>query len=349
MNIYTNRYSIIIHSGFWILFTGLFALLLSNFIPPWLALARVSTNVFFMAFVFYFNALILVNLVLENKMTWYFLLAAFVLLLISSIVRFYVLQYFSSLSQNVVFPAKPVRLAFVILITNAIVIIISTFYQLLRNRTRRERRKQEIINRQNEAQIQFLKAQINPHFLFNTLNNIYALAVTRSENTPEMILKLSDLLRYVIYKGRQERVFLITELEHLRKFIDLFRMKSEDPMNISFQVEGNPGNLAIEPMVLIPIVENCFKHADFDTNPEAYIKIMAMIHGNMLKFITLNTKDEADTQKDRTGGVGIENIRKRLELNYKGMYELSIQNKKQIFEVNLSIILDNGENTNTVG
>jgi LytS/YehU family sensor histidine kinase len=126
-------------------------------------------------------------------------------------------------------------------------------------------------------------------------------------------------------------------------------MKSEHELNITLQIEGSSSTLFIEPMILIPVVENCFKHTDFDSNPDAYIKIIMSIQDKYLKFITLNTKDEFDKQKDKTGGVGLENIKKRLQLNYFNKHELTIQNKKQIFEVNLSMELNDEKDTDAFG
>ena len=335
-----NYFSITLHAGFWLLYIILFTALLSNFMSFNFALLRISLNGFLFAFAFYFNALILVNSLLENKKYVSFFFGAFFLIFITGIFRYILLKIFTDTSLNIVMPQKAGRLLFVALLTMFIVILISTFYQLLQNRIRKEKINREIINRQNEAQLQFLKAQINPHFLFNTLNNIYALAVTKSEKTPEMILKLSEMLRYVIYDSREKKVQLTKEIEHISKFIELFQMKSETPQNITFQEEGKSGGLLIEPMILIPFVENCFKHTDFETNENAFIKIILAVGNKSVKFITLNSKDESDRQKDKTGGVGLENIRRRLELNYKNKYDLSIQNKKQIFEVNLSMELD---------
>jgi len=332
-------FSIILHAGFWILYILLFSMLLSNFLPFNMAFSRILTSGVVMAFAFYFNALILVNHLLEEKKWNLFLLSSLTLVFVTGFFRFFVLKYFQSSELSFAVPVRPDRLALFSFTTQFLIVVISTIFQLIQNRVRRERIDREIIERQNEAQLRFLKAQINPHFLFNTLNNIYALSVMGSDKTPGMILKLSELLRYVIYDGREKKVLLEAEIEHIRKFIELFQMKSPEVLNITMQVEGNPKGLLIEPMILIPVVENCFKHTDFDTNPDAYIKIILAIHDKSIKFITLNTKDDTNRQKDKTGGVGLENIKKRLELNYNGKFDLIIQNKKQIFEVNLNMAL----------
>lgn len=342
-----NMFSISLHVGFWTLYFLLITLLISSYLPFQQAFIRIILNGFVMAFAFYFNALVLVNHLLEQKKYAAFFTSAALVVVVSTAFRFLLLKVFERDELSFVIPEKTVKLAVFSFVNQLVVVTVSTVYQLLQNRVHRERAKQQLQTMQSEAQIQFLKAQINPHFLFNTLNNIYALSVIRSEKTPEMILKLSELLRYVIYGGKEKQVLLSEEIDHIKKFIQLFQMKSEHELNITMQIEGSPSGLFIEPMILIPVVENCFKHTDFDSNPDAYIKIIMTIQGKYLKFITFNTKDELDKQKDKTGGVGLENIKKRLQLNYFNKHELTIRNKNQIFEVNLSMELNDEKDTNT--
>jgi sensor histidine kinase YesM len=246
--------------------------------------------------------------------------------------------FFPSSVEKVIPVFRPeVRIWFFSFFTTIPVLMVSFFYQFIRNRFQAERQYLSLINQHNEARIQFLKAQINPHFLFNTLHNIYSLAVIKSDETPRMILLLSGLLRYVIYESQKGKVGLQIETEHLQKFIDLFQMRNEKPVHITFQIQGNPEHTSIEPMILIPLVENCFKHCDFDTNENAFVKINLYIENKNLTFHTQNSKNEELQQKDKTGGVGLENIRKRLELLYGNQYSFVIRNEKDTFEVTLSL------------
>jgi len=343
-----NTFTLALHVGFWLLFFLFISILISNYLPFDQAVVRIFLNGVVMVFAFYFNALFLVNSLLERKKYVGFLVSASFLVFVTGVFRFLLLKIFERAELSFAIPGQTENLLVFSFLNQLVIVVVSTIFQLLQNRVRRDRQRQQLQNMQNEAQLNFLKTQINPHFLFNTLNNIYALSVIRSEKTPAMILKLSELLRYVIYDGREKRVLLEQEINHIKKFIELFQMKSENELNITMQVEGSPNGLRIEPMILIPIVENCFKHTDFDTNPGAYVKIILAIHNKSIKFITLNTKDESDLQKDKTGGVGLENIKKRLDLNYFNQYELIIQNKKQIFEVNLSMELDNEKDNSTI-
>ncbi|MBK8704285.1 MAG: sensor histidine kinase [Saprospiraceae bacterium] len=228
-------------------------------------------------------------------------------------------------------------LRFGALATNVGVWILSTLYQVIRNRDENELRNLAVISRQQEAQLQALRAQINPHFLFNTLNNIYSLAVVKSDKTAEMVLKLSNLLRYVTYEEVGQPVALGREIEHIRQYIDLFQLRSETPLDVTFEVTGDDTTVKVEPMILIPMVENCFKHCDFDTNPGAFVRIQLEINPQAINFKTYNTKNDTDRQKDEVGGVGLDNIRQRLELLYSGRYDLAILNTDTTFEVKLSL------------
>jgi two-component system LytT family sensor kinase len=220
------------------------------------------------------------------------------------------------------------------------IVMLSTIYQVLINRYAAERKALAIINRQTETELQFLRAQINPHFLFNTLNNIYSLAVVRSPKTAGMVLKLSQLLRYAVYERQGDLVPLEKEVEHIRYFMELFQMRNEEPQDIEFSTAGELTGVQIEPMILIPMVENCFKHCDFETNPKAFVKMQLAVQNGLLTFNTTNTKNNADQQKDRAGGVGLENIRRRLTLQHPDDFQLKIQDEPGEFRVFFSLKVD---------
>lgn len=221
--------------------------------------------------------------------------------------------------------------------TNILTLLISTFYQILEIRFRHEQQQAAIISKQNEAQLQFLRAQINPHFLFNTLNNIYSLAVIRSPQTADMVMQLSKLLRYVVYDSKTEQIPLETEIAHIEQYLQLFRMRSEEPLDIRFQVSGSVEGVRLEPMLLIPLVENCCKHVDFEINEKAFIQLDLRVEQGWLHFLTRNSKNAQDTQKDKVGGVGLENLRQRLELLYPQAHRFSVKEEENSFEVNFSL------------
>ncbi|MGB5819928.1 MAG: histidine kinase [Saonia sp.] len=225
----------------------------------------------------------------------------------------------------------------VVSVTMILAMLLSTIFHVLENRIERERKAQLLLNQHNEAQLMYLKAQINPHFLFNALNNIYSLSVIKSDKTPKMVLNLADLLRYSIYEGQKEKVLINNEILQINKYFELFQGTQEEKVDINFDVIGEIADQSIEPMILIPIVENCIKHGDFGTNPNAFVKIILEVGSNSIRFTTLNSTSKADRQKDVVGGVGLENIKKRLQLKYPNEHVFSVMDSGEEFEVFLNI------------
>jgi len=327
-----------LHLAFWLVL-GVLNLVLSNWLlDPSLSIWRPLINMGFLALLFYANAW-LVNRFLEHQKYWTYIALANLLIWATLPLRFYINKQFL-FPEGFVEPKNLAKgLIFAALATGYGILMLSTIFQVLLNRYAAERKAMAIINRQTEAELQFLRAQINPHFLFNTLNNIYALAVLRSPKTADMVLKLSQLLRYVVYERKGEMVPLEKETAHIEHFIELFQMRSETPLNVEFTIKGEMVGAQIEPMILIPIVENCFKHCDFDSNPMAFVNIQLEVLDGQLNFKTTNTKNDADRQKDITGGVGLENIRRRLELQHPDAFQLETHEENGIFEVLFSLKL----------
>lgn len=316
--------------------TLVYGYIFSQFFPFELSLLRGVANVLPMMAVFYFN-LWLVDRYLERRRYLLYVLIVGMLTAAMIALRVRFNMQFPDIDPQAFLAGDHQGLRFGALATSISVLAVSTFYQVLQNRYEIERRNREVISRQNEAQLQFLRAQINPHFLFNTLHNIYSLAMVKSERTPVMVLRLSNLLRYVIYDGKAEQVEVKREAEQIREYIELFQMRNEMPVDISFHAAGNLDGRRLEPMILIPIVENCLKHCDFDTNEKAFARIELKADGDELLFRTVNTRNEREVQKDMVGGVGLENIQKRLELKYPGRYRFSVKKLPDLFEVELNI------------
>ena len=225
----------------------------------------------------------------------------------------------------------------VVSVTLILAMLVSTIFHILENRIERDRRTQLLLNQHNEAQLIYLKAQINPHFLFNALNNIYSLTVMKSDKAPKMVLNLADLLRYSIYEGQKEKVLVSDEIRHIEKYLELYQSTQENPVDIELDVLGEITDEKIEPMVLIPIVENCIKHGDFATNRNAFVRIILEVRDNGLRLTTLNSTSRTNLQKDAVGGVGLENIKKRLELKYPNVHSFSVVDNGDEFEVLLNI------------
>lgn len=333
-----RRLQLGVHISIWLLLLLTYAAVFTRFIPFQESLLRALGNILPVLFLFYGNMLLVKRYFIPKS---YFSYAIWMILLTTIItgVRTQINIHYINYKIDFLPETNQEFLRLAAIISNIAVILISTIYQLLIHRNAEERKALLTDNEHQQAQIQFLRAQINPHFLFNTLNNIYSLAVVQSTKTGPMVLQLSELLRYVVYDSQQEKVALKKEIVQIDRFIDLFQMRQEKPVKIEFQHAAIPEALKIEPMILIPLVENCFKHCDFDSNPEAFIQIRLEIVGHQLIFNTQNSKNDANQQKDKTGGVGLQNIKKRLALKYADQHHLAIVNAANLFSTKLELEL----------
>lgn len=191
-----------------------------------------------------------------------------------------------------------------------------------------------------EVELKLLKSQISPHFLFNTLNNIYGLAYLRDERAAQMISKLSKLLRYLLYDCDQPKVPLLKEKDLIEHYLSIQLLKHEDPKNVDFYHAGITNNKKIAPMILINFVENCFKHSDLESNPQGWINIGLEVENNELNFRTENTiKKEIEEIPTDQKGIGLKNSLKILEANYPGKHKVEITREDHVYRLDLKIRL----------
>jgi two-component system sensor histidine kinase AlgZ len=174
------------------------------------------------------------------------------------------------------------------------------------------------------AELQLLKSQVHPHFLFNTLNNIYSFSLEASPKTPEMILKLSSLLRYMLNDCRAEQVRLEKELEIMKNYIDLEKERYAHTMKITWHVEGDLEDKYIAPLLMLPFLENAFKHGASEQLETSWLSVDVSARSHTLQCKIANRTDERVAHRPRGQGIGIENVKKRLELIYPGHYQLQI-------------------------
>jgi len=204
---------------------------------------------------------------------------------------------------------------------------------LLDNQLTTQKTQALLMQKTREAELQFLRSQINPHFLFNTLNNIYSLVYEQSPKAPEAVLKLAELMRYLLYE-QKEKVPLTREWQYVQNFIDLQRLRFPQELPLELKVEGAAEKHEIIPHLLICFIENAFKHGDFK-DPSTPLRIRLACNGSTVMFETENKISQQ--QKDETGGVGIDNIKRRLELLYPQRHSLLVSNKGNLFYSQLTL------------
>jgi two-component system sensor histidine kinase AlgZ len=187
------------------------------------------------------------------------------------------------------------------------------------------------------AQLQLLKAQVHPHFLFNTLNNIYSFSLDNSPKTPALILKLSSLLSYMLYDCKTEEVRLEKEVEIMKNYIDLEKERYGNKIEISWNVEGEIKDIFISPLLMLPFLENAFKHGASEQIEKPWMGVDISVLNGVLKFKITNSKNEYALHNHN--GIGINNVKKRLEFLYPGKHELKISDEGDFFAVSLAVKL----------
>ena len=328
----------------WGLYLVLVVIIMLNVADPILVGAHLISVYIFQLIIFYFNYFFLAPKILEKKKVGIYFLSIAIVLIIFSILGdhlFYLLNdniIPADGEHRLVAPTKwapPLRAFF----TNTIAVIISNLIvkSNLLNKTNQE--KLELKNKVLEAETMALKSQINPHFLFNALNNIYALSQTNNEKTGDAILQLSHLLSYVTYEGEKKQVKLAAEIEYIKHFIQLQYLKDDDNSNIEVLFPEELPNLSISPLLLIPFVENAFKHGNVFDKKNGWVRINVKTEDETLFLNVSNSIGDPEQRKDKVGGVGLENVKKRLALLYKGHYVLDIKQIDQVYNVALKIDL----------
>lgn len=219
------------------------------------------------------------------------------------------------------------------------ILFIAFAYRMLLAWYLQEKIRKELENQKLQAELSFLKLQVNPHFLFNALNNIYSLAVMeKSKKTGDSIMKLSELMRYVLYEKEdaENKVSLDKEIRHINSFIDLQKLRYAEDIFIHFSIEGETSGKKIPPLLLFPLIENSCKHGVL-LNPEKPVSIQINASNGVMEFSIHNFKN--DYLKDETGGIGLENVRKRLALLFPGRHTLHIRETESEFSVELQLPL----------
>ena len=211
-------------------------------------------------------------------------------------------------------------------------VVYGLLYGFAENYVQQQRKARELI----QSELSLLRSQVNPHFLFNALNDIYALTLTRPTEAPGAVMQLSELLRYMLYNSQSPAVPLADEINYLKSYIDLEQIGQDGHANIHTQFIGQINGQRVAPMLLIPFVENAFKHGDLFRADQPVI-VTVDVRAKQLIFHCQNAKRTGS--KDRTGGIGLANVRRRLELEYAGRYELTVQDSDTAFGINLSLTL----------
>ena len=233
-----------------------------------------------------------------------------------------------------ILPRGPLAFCYLCMTTSAASPMIIKFFKLW---TIKQREWIQAQQEKTTAELQLLKAQVHPHFLFNTLNNIYSFSLDNSPKTPELILKLSSLLSYMLYDCKTDEVRLEKEIEIMKNYLDLEKERYGNKIEISWNVSGDTKDKFIAPLLLLPFLENAFKHGASEQIEKPWLGVDISVKNDTILCKIVNSKNE--NVQESKNGIGINNVKKRLELLYQGKYELKINDEGNFYVVSLMLYL----------
>ncbi|RZK40490.1 MAG: histidine kinase [Pedobacter sp.] len=328
-----NRGAFIVNLLFWLAIGTVIALGVLNTknAPNWFNLwVRFGYYGIINVSLFYINSLILIpDIIKKRQKSWLYLFLVVGLIVVTVIIKLGIAimypdiiltkRHFDGSIENVSYLDYLFQAFFV----TGFFLVVSSLLKFATDWFSNERIQRNLESQKKDMELQFLKSQLNPHFLFNSLNNIYSLAYQKSEKTADAILKLSEIMRYMIYESNDSWVGLSKEVEYLQSYIELQKLRFKDGAAVTLSLNGEIDNQRIVPLILISFVENAFKHG-VANDPEDPIRINIIANQKILHFSITNKKSK--TNKDAMGGVGLNNVERRLQLLYPDRYKLNIVN-----------------------
>lgn len=338
--IISNRY--IQHLAFWIFS---FTLLLNLFAKDH-ELAPIDwiyTSLFHISavFVVYINVLILIPRILQKRKYFLYVLAAFFLISVGVVLNIWSYDMLAGILFKDFYFISSLTIPGLLgilgsyLAVSTILKLSKSWIQLQRAETKLNRAKRN----QQEAEMKALKNKIQPHFMLNSLNNIYAMSLKKDPRTPEFVMQLSETVRYLLHEADLAKVPLTSELEFLERYVSLQKVRMDFPETIDFNIQGKVDGQEIAPLLLLPIVENCFKHGLKGKASEAEIQIQIQIGEKDLQLHASNKKSENAESAFTESGIGLDNLKRRLRILYGSHFTLDIEDDMQRYQTDLKIPL----------
>jgi len=337
---YWSKQNSFYHFIFWVM---LFLLQVINYrdIEFFLRLAIPFINVSFYALIAYFNFNLLFPKYIKDGRIWLhfvvLLIASIVITPIKTIILFFITS--SDINQQ----ALVLNTQLYTFLSLFLVGVSSTIYRITTEWLRQQNQRKELESQNLQSELKFLKSQINPHFLFNTLNSLYALTLKKSDLAPAIVLKLSEMMRYMLYECNEKQVPLSKEINYMNNYLEMEKLRHGSKMKIDVNLKGDIQNQKIAPLLLMPFIENAFKHGINNQVNQGYIKLDIQVFPQSLKMNLENSKSPslpfAIISDKKSGGIGLVNVKRRLEILYPTTYELEIKETDEIYKVALNLNL----------
>jgi two-component system, LytTR family, sensor kinase len=328
------------HFVFWALYVWFWFFLLSAKQGWQAALTNAFITISVHALISYFNIYVLFTKLLKRKEYFTYVISLILTILLGCFmlaITYFNLGTISEQSKDSIWAWEFFR-------TNAISIsytlAITMSLKMVKQWYERERTTQNLEKINTETELKYLKSQINPHFLFNSLNSLYALTLVKSDKAPELVLKLSEILRYVLYEAKEKYVSLDKEINYLKSYLELEKIRHGDRLKVDFNIVGETEHKQIAPMLFLTFLENSFKHGISNSTGDGYVDIGMKIDDNQLDFFISNSKPASKNDTPFNGGIGLENTKKRLDILYPDKFKLVTHDSDSTYRVNLNLELN---------
>lgn len=326
------------HIAFWLIYLVFWAFAVQPGVTPQQWLLYSALILFFHGLAAYFNSYYLVNRFLYTRQIGFYLTTLALSIVAVSFPISIIVHHLVNNNdiKNIVWSWN---FFLITVLTVLFTVVLIMVLKLLKNWYEEEQTRKHLIQLNLETELKFLKTQINPHFLFNSLNNLYALTLKKSDDAPEVVLKLSNILRYVLYETGEGKVPLEKEIQYIRDYIELEQIRLGSRVDIRFDTSGNLSSQMIEPMLFLTFVENSFKHGASAVIDKGWVNISLKVMSHHIEFNIANSKQNAAHNRlnGHAGGIGLENLKKRLDILYPGRYNLDLKDASGEFTVNLII------------
>ncbi|MGQ0739922.1 MAG: sensor histidine kinase [Bacteroidota bacterium] len=327
------------HILFWMLVLGVWYFLrVDDYSSPSTAFLVTSIKVFDLALMIYITNYVLIpGLLYKKKYVWFTLL--FVLMILgSSILKMNILGRITNTPALYDWSANIKKRLYDNVIPHFFLVIAGAAVKLMFDYRKLQQRMAETAREKAETELNFLKSQINPHFVFNSLNSVYFLIDKNNADARAALHKFSEMLRYQLYEMSGQKVPVEKEIRYLQDYMDLQHLRRDEKYSVEFRHDESVKGFSIEPLLLIPLVENAFKHISHHHDRINFVKVDMRRSNGSLHFRVENSKESLPTT-EMHGGIGLQNVKRRLELLYPGKYELSIKDSSHNFLVQLNLQL----------
>ena len=333
-----DKRTVLYHLIFWVFLILLLAFVDSNGMDFKQKLLLETVNISFYALIVYINYFYIFPGYLKSKhfikhILW-LLFASLIIAPIKSLVL-----YLTTTNPNI--QGFFLDNQYFIFLSTLFVGFSASIYFVMTDWLKTQREKQELAKETLQSELKFLKSQINPHFLFNRLNSLYALTLKKSDEAPEIVLKLSEMMRYMLYDCNEKQVPLEKEVSYIRNYLGLEKLRHGKKMDINLEVMGEVKDQQIAPLLFIPFIENCFKHGISNRIEDGFVNIVLDIKDHELSIKVENSKCPSmpNITGKRSGGIGLINVKRRLDLLYPNQYKLDVETSPTVYKVNLTLKL----------